>query len=76
MIPTVLLIGLVGAVLLPRREAWVVAAVTAVWTVIVVVEESLDTAGEIIGSVALGAANALVVVGAVMLLRRARRARV
>ena len=60
MIPTVLAIAFIGGMLLPRRGARVVVVASVIWVAIVLVEGSTDSAGEMVGSTALGAVNAAV----------------
>ena len=60
MIPTVLAIAVVGGVLLPRRGAPVVVVASVIWVAIGLVEGSIDSAGGLVGSTALGAVNAAV----------------
>ena len=60
MIPTVLAIAFIGGVLRPRRGAPVVVVASVIWVAIGLVEGSIDSAGEFMGSTALGAVNAVV----------------
>ena len=69
-IPTVLLIALVGAIALPRHGIWVGGAAVVAWAAILLVEGSADSLAKFLGSVALGAANAAVVVTGVWIVRR------
>jgi hypothetical protein len=69
-IPTVLLIALVGAILFPHHWPWVGIAATVVWAVIFLFEGPTVSPAEFLGSVALGAANAAVAIVAVWAVRR------
>ncbi len=60
MIFTVLAIAFVGGVLLPRRGVPVVVVASVIWAAIGLVEGSIDSAGKLLGSTALGAVNAAV----------------
>lgn len=70
MIPTVLLIALVGAILIPRHPLWIGLGATTAWAVIVLFEDSSESLVGFFGTVALGAANAAVAVAGVWVVRR------
>ena len=59
MIPTALVLALVGGLVAPKRVVWVVATVTLFWVVLLVSDGSWD-GRELLGGAALGALNAVV----------------
>ena len=61
LIPTVLLIALVGAIVFPRHWLWTGTAATVAWAVMVLLEGSTESPVQFLGSVAAGAANATAV---------------
>ncbi|MEX0826875.1 MAG: hypothetical protein WD184_09025 [Acidimicrobiia bacterium] len=71
MIPTVLLLALVGGIALPRRLVLVGVGVTLAWAAIVLAQGSVDSFAGVLSSLALAAANALVVLVVVAIVRDA-----
>jgi hypothetical protein len=59
MIPTVLLIACVGGVLIPSRPTLVVVAITVAWATVIVFHGSTDSVAGFLGSISLGAINAI-----------------
>jgi hypothetical protein len=70
-IPTVLLLALVGGIVLQRRLVWVVVGVTLAWAAILLANGSVDSFGSFLGSLALAAINAVVVLVIVRFVRGA-----
>lgn len=71
MIPTVLLLALVGGIVLPRRLVWVGVGVTLVWALILLADGSMGSFAGFLGSLALAVANAIVVLVGVRVVRGA-----
>jgi hypothetical protein len=70
-IPTVLLLALVGGIVLQRRLVWVGVGVNLAWAAILLANGSVNSFGAVLGSLALAAINAIVVLASVRVVREA-----
>jgi len=73
LIPTPLVLALLGGLVLPRRAAWVVAAVTVAWVVLLLIDGTREISQLMGGGGgAFGALNAAVGAAAAWAIRRPR----
>jgi len=70
-IPTVLQLALVGGIVLQRHLVRVGVGVTLAWVAILLASGSVDSFGAVLGSLALAAINAVVVLARVRVVREA-----